>query len=103
VISAGLPVVSLANLDDRWVRIYVREDEVGRVKLGGKAAITVDAFPDRHTPGKWCSSPRKPNSRRAMSRRKEERVKLVYRVKVRVVGDSTQDLKPGPPRGRPTR
>ena len=32
VISAGLPVVSLANLDDRWVRIYVREDEVGRVQ-----------------------------------------------------------------------
>jgi hypothetical protein len=28
---------------------------------------------------------------------KEERVKLVYRVKVRVVGDTAQDLKPGLP------
>ena len=97
VISAGLPVVSLANLDDRWVRIYVREDEVGRVKLGGKAAITVDAFPDRQYAGEVVFIAQEAEFTPRNVQTKEERVKLVYRVKVRVVGDSTQDLKPGLP------
>jgi HlyD family secretion protein len=97
VISAGLPVVSLANLNDRWVRIYVREDEVGRVKLGEKAAISVDAFPERKYAGEvvFISQEAEFTPRNVQTR--EERVKLVYRVKVRVVGDTAQDLKPGLP------
>ena len=97
VISAGLPVVSLANLDDRWVRIYVREDEVGRVKLGGKAEIMVDAFPDRRYGGEVVFISQEAEFTPRNVQTKEERVKLVYRVKVRVVGDTAQDLKPGLP------
>jgi HlyD family secretion protein len=97
VISAGLPVVSLANLDDRWVRIYVREDEVGRVRLGGKAEIRVDAFPDRAYAGDVVFIAQEAEFTPRNVQTKEERVKLVYRVKVRVVGDSAQDLKPGLP------
>ena len=97
VISAGLPVVSLANLDDRWVRIYVREDEVGRVKLGGKAAIMVDAFPGRTYDGEVVFIAQEAEFTPRNVQTKEERVKLVYRVKVRVVGDTAQDLKPGLP------
>ena len=97
VISAGLPVISLANLDDRWVRIYVREDQVGRVKLGGKAEIKVDAFPDRTYAGDVVFIAQEAEFTPRNVQTKEERVKLVYRVKVRVVGDSAQDLKPGLP------
>lgn len=97
VISAGLPVISLANLDDRWVRIYVREDQVSRVKLGGKAEIKVDAYPDRTYGGDVVFIAQEAEFTPRNVQTKEERVKLVYRVKVRVVGDSAQDLKPGLP------
>lgn len=97
VVSAGLPVVSLANLDDRWVRIYVREDEVGRVRIGEKAEITVDAFPGKTYTGEVMFIAQEAEFTPRNVQTKEERVKLVYRVKVRVVGDSAQDLKAGIP------
>lgn len=97
VVSAGLPVVSVANLNDRWVRIYVREDEVGRVRLGEKADITVDAFPGRTYAGEVIFISQEAEFTPRNVQTKEERVKLVYRVKVRVVGDSAQDLKAGIP------
>lgn len=97
VISAGLPVVSLANLGDRWVRIYVREDEVGRVRIGEKAEITVDAFPGKTYAGEVMFIAQEAEFTPRNVQTKEERVKLVYRVKVRVVGDSAQDLKAGIP------
>ena len=97
VVSAGLPVVSLANLADRWVRIYVREDEVGRVRLGEKAEISVDAFPGKTYAGEVIFISQEAEFTPRNVQTKEERVKLVYRVKVRVVGDSAQDLKAGIP------
>ena len=47
VVGAGAPVVSLLDLNDRWVRIYVREDQIGRIQLGMAARITSDTYPDR--------------------------------------------------------
>ena len=95
VVSAGLPVLTVSNPADRWVRIYVREDEVGRVALGQAAEIRIDAFPGRSYQGavSFISSEAEFTPRNVQTR--EERVKLVYRVKVRVVGDTAQDLKPG--------
>ena len=46
-VPPGAPVLTLMNPDDRWVRIYVREDEVGRIGLGQRASITADADPKR--------------------------------------------------------
>jgi multidrug resistance efflux pump len=38
-VAAGAPVLTLMDPDDRWVRIYVREDEVGSVALGQRAQV----------------------------------------------------------------
>ncbi|MBS1240968.1 MAG: secretion protein HlyD [Gemmatimonadetes bacterium] len=95
VVSPGLPVLTLINPDDRWIRIYIREDQLGRVALGQAASIRIDTFPDRRYQGEvsFISSEAEFTPRNVQTA--EERVKLVYRVKVRVVGDSAQDLKPG--------
>lgn len=97
IVAPGVPVVTVANLGDRWVRIYVREDAIGRVRLGQEATITVDAFPDRTYRGQvsFIGSEAEFTPRNVQTA--EERVKLVYRVKVRVVSDTTLDLKPGIP------
>lgn len=95
VVGPGAPVVTVANLDDRWIRIYVREDQVGRVALGQRATIRVDSWPERSFQGEvtFIASEAEFTPRNVQTQ--EERVRLVYRVKVRVVADTTVALKPG--------
>jgi HlyD family secretion protein len=93
----GAPVLTLMNPDDRWVRIYVQEDRIGRVALGQAATITSDSYPDRPHEGRvtFISSEAEFTPRNVQT--PEERVKLVYAVKVQVVADSGFELKPGMP------
>lgn len=97
VIPAGSPVLTVADPGDRWVRIYVREDAIGQVRPGQAAEISIDAYPGRTYRGEvsFIADEAEFTPRNVQTR--EERVKLVYRVKVRVVGDTAQDLKPGVP------
>ena len=96
-VSAGLPVLTLMDPADRWVRIYVREDRVGRVSLGQRAEIRADAFPDRRYDGRvvFIASEAEFTPRNVQTA--DERVKLVYAVKVAIEGDSALELKPGLP------
>jgi HlyD family secretion protein len=97
IVPAGAPVVTVANPADRWVRIYVRGDEVGRLAIGQPAEIRADAYPDRVYGGAiaYISSEAEFTPRNVQTT--EERVKLVYRVKVQIVDDPRYDLKPGLP------
>jgi len=96
-VSPGLPVVTLLDPNDRWVRIYVREDQVGRVALGQKATIRSDSDPDSSYAGRvsFIASEAEFTPRNVQTA--EERVKLVYAVKVAITGDAGRALKPGVP------
>ncbi|MGA9836704.1 MAG: HlyD family efflux transporter periplasmic adaptor subunit [Gemmatimonadaceae bacterium] len=97
-VPAGSPVLTVMNLHDRWVRIYVREDRIGAVRIGEPATITTDTYADRTYPGvvSYVSSQAEFTPRNVQTT--QERVKLVYAVKVRITGDTTTyDLKPGMP------
>ena len=96
-VPAGSPVLTVMNPADRWVRIYVREDQVGRLSIGGAATISADAYPGRTYQGRvvYISSEAEFTPRNVQTT--AERVKLVYRVKVEIVGDPSLDLKPGLP------
>jgi HlyD family secretion protein len=96
-VAAGAPVLTVLDLDDRWIRIYVREDRIGAVHLGDTASISSDTYPGRTYSGtvSFISSQAEFTPRNVQTA--EERVKLVYAVKVRVTGDPGRDLKPGMP------
>jgi len=96
-VSSGAPVLTLLDPGDRWVRIYVREDQIGRVKLGMGARITSDTYPDKVYQGEvtFVGSEAEFTPRNVQTT--EERIKLVYPVKVRISGDSDFELKPGIP------
>jgi HlyD family secretion protein len=96
-ISPGLPVLTLLDPEDRWVRIYVTEDRIGAVNLGQTADIFSDTYPDRSYGGEviFISSEAEFTPRNVQTT--EERVKLVYAVKVRITGDPSHDLKAGIP------
>jgi HlyD family secretion protein len=96
-VGAGAPVLTVMNLDERWVRIYIREDRIGAVRLGQRSEITADTYPGRRYGGtvSFIASEAEFTPRNVQTT--EERVKLVYAVKVRITADSTYDLKPGIP------
>ncbi len=97
IVPPGSPVLTLMNPDDRWIRIYVREDRIGSVRLGAPATITSDTYPDKRYAGEVMFIASEAEFTPKNVQTTEERVKLVYAVKVRVVSDEGFELKPGMP------
>lgn len=97
ILTAGSPVLTLLHRDDRWVRIYVPENRVGAVRVGQAARITSDTFRDRRYEGRVVAIASEAEFTPKTVQTREERVKLVYAVKVRITGDPGHDLKPGMP------
>jgi HlyD family secretion protein len=96
-VSPGAPVLTVTNLNDRWVRIYIPETEIGAVHLGEAATITADTYRGRIYRGAVSFIASEAEFTPKNVQTKDERVKLVYAVKVRITGDSIYDLKPGVP------
>lgn len=96
-VGAGQPVITLMNPADRWVRIYVREDRVGRVSLGQAARIMSDSHPDSTFTGRVIHIASEAEFTPRNVQTDEERVKLVYALRVQITGDDTLLLKPGVP------
>ncbi len=96
-VQPGLPVLTVMDPADRWVRIYIPEDRIGAVSLGQAARITSDSFEDRDYPGRVSFIAREAEFTPRNVQTKEERVKLVYAVRVEIAGDPELQLKPGVP------
>ena len=96
-VSGGAPVLTVTNLDDRWVRIYIPETRVGAVHLGEGATITADTYKGKLYRGAVSFIASEAEFTPKNVQTTDERVKLVYAVKVRITSDSTYDLKPGIP------
>jgi HlyD family secretion protein len=97
IVAGGTPVLTVMAPGDRWVRIYVPENRLGAVELGASAAITSDTYPDREYAGEVMYIASEAEFTPKSVQTSEERVRLVYAVKVRVTGDSALVLKPGMP------
>jgi multidrug resistance efflux pump len=96
LVTPGLPIVRLAMLDRVWLKVYVPEQEVGLVKLGQRAEVTTDARPDERYRGRVIEIAQEPEFTPKNVQTKEERVKLVFGVKVEIENPN-QELKPGMP------
>ena len=96
VVSPGTPVVTVGDIQNLWMNIYIPETQTGLVKLGQSVSVRVDSFPDETFAGKvtFISSESEFTPKTIQTR--EERVKLVYRVKVSLE-NTQQKLKPGMP------
>jgi HlyD family secretion protein len=95
-VAAGVPVYTLGDLSDPWIKVYVKEDKLGLVKLGQKAVVSVDSYPGKTYDGtvSYISSEAEFTPKNVQTQ--EERVKLVFGVKVRVK-NVNNELKPGMP------
>jgi HlyD family secretion protein len=92
----GAPVFTAIDMNDIWVSAYVDEKDLGRIKLNQKAIVKIDAYPFKRYKG-WISfiSQQTEFTPKYIQTTKE-RVKYVYRIKVKC-DNSSLDLKPGMP------
>lgn len=82
VVGAGQPVFKVAELPRPWVRAYLNEGDLARVRLGQPAQVTVDGLPGKTFTGTLTFiSPKAEFTPKSVETR-ELRVDLVYRVKV---------------------
>ena len=95
-VGAGTSVFTIGDLENPWIKVYVKEDKLGLVKLGQKAEIRVDTYPMKSYEGKvtYISSEAEFTPKNVQTQ--EERVKLVFGIKV-TVKNQNDELKPGMP------
>jgi len=94
--NPGVSIVTLVDPTDMWLRAYVPETEVGRIRIGQPAQVSVDAFPGRAFPGTITEIASEAEFTPKNVQTKKERVNLVFRVKV-ALPNSEGVLKPGMP------
>lgn len=94
-VSAGTPIVTVADLKDIWLRAYVDEPDLPRVKLGQKARVQTDGGPkDRYGTVIFISDKAEFTPKNVQT--PKERVKQVFRIKIAVPNDDFV-FKPGMP------
>ena len=96
VMLPGTPVVTLADLDHVWLRAYVRETDLGRIRWGQAAIIRTDTYPDRRYTGRISFISSKAEFTPKSVETHAERVTLVYRIRIDVENPA-HELKPGMP------
>jgi HlyD family secretion protein len=95
-VSPGTPVVTVADIAHVWVRAYVNQTDLGRLRLGQKVAVHMDTFPDKTYEGTVGFIASEAEFTPKTVQTVKERVKLVFRVKVDLANPN-DELKPGMP------
>ncbi len=93
---AGAPLLTIANLDKVTLVIYVPENRVGQMRVGQEVEVRVDSFPERVFVGHVANIAGEAEFTPRNVQTQEERVNLVFAVKVRLPNPD-HALKPGMP------
>jgi HlyD family secretion protein len=96
VLAAGTTIVTVGDIDHPWLRAYINETDLGRIKLGTKAKITTDSYPGKTYEGRVSFIASEAEFTPKQIQTKEERVKLVYRIKIDL-DNSMHELKSNMP------
>ncbi|MDB5033550.1 MAG: secretion protein HlyD [Chlorobi bacterium] len=93
-VNVGSGVMTISQTETVKLKIYVAEDELGKVKLGEPADIVIDTYKDKHYRGKvtYISPTAEFTPKNVQT--KDDRVKLVFEVQI-AVPNAAQDLKSG--------
>ena len=92
----GTPVVTVGDILHVWLRAYINETDLGRVRIGQAVRITTDTYRGRAYEGRLSFIASQAEFTPKNVQTTGERVKLVYRIKVDVFNPN-QELKPGMP------
>lgn len=93
LVAANQPVARILEPDQLWVRVYVPEPALGLVRVGQKAAITVDSFPKREFAGKIVEIRDRAEYTPRNVQTLDQRMDQVFGVKIEI--GKAPELKPG--------
>jgi HlyD family secretion protein len=96
VASPGMVLMTIGDLQRPWVRVYIGEPDIGRVRIGQEAVVVTDAYPKRGFSGtlRYIANEAEFTPKNVQTR--QERVKLVYEARV-YLSNEEGILKPGMP------
>ena len=96
IMVPGTPVMTLADLDHIWLRAYINETDIGKIRLDQPAKVTTDTYPGKSYKGRvsFISSSAEFTPKSVETH--AERVTLVYRIKIDI-DNPTHELVPGMP------
>jgi HlyD family secretion protein len=94
--QAGVSLLTLADIGEVKLTVYIPEDEIGQVKPGQRVMVEVDSYPGKEYPGEVVYISPEAEFTPKNVQTKEERVNTVFAVKVRL-DNPAHELKPGMP------
>lgn len=95
-VSPGTPVITVGDLVNVWLRAYIDETDLGRVRVGQRVEVTTDTYPGKIYEGRITFISSEAEFTPKTVQTEKERVKLVYRVKIEITNPN-MELKPGMP------
>jgi len=96
VVSPGAAIVTLADINHVWLRAYVNETDVGKIRLGEEVKVNTDSYPGKEYPGRISFISEAAEFTPKSVETHAERVTLVYRIRVDIDNPS-HELVPGLP------
>ncbi len=96
VVVPGTPVLTLSDLNHVWLRAYVNEPDLGRVRMGQEVSVSNDSHPGKHYQGRISFISDKAEFTPKTVETHAERVNLVYRIKIDLANPE-HELVPGMP------
>jgi HlyD family secretion protein len=94
LLAAGVPIAVVTDLDRPWLTVYVGEPDLGRIRIGQEAEVVTDGGEKRTGRISFVASQAEFTPKNVQTR--DERVKLVYRVKIELA-NADGLFKPGMP------
>jgi HlyD family secretion protein len=96
VVNPGTSIVTLADIKNIWLKAYIPETDLGKVKWGQEVIVTTDLHPKKEYRGKVSFISSQAEFTPKQIQTEKERVNLVYRIKVDIPNPD-RELKPGMP------
>jgi len=90
VVAAGGKVLTLTNLNDVYMEIFLPSEQAALLKVGAEARLTIDAVPDRAVVGFVSFVSPEAQFTPKQVETKSEREKLMFRVKIRVPQETVE-------------
>ncbi|WP_456457332.1 HlyD family secretion protein [Thermovibrio sp.] len=97
VVAAGAPIYTMYNLNNLYFEGYIPEKEIGLVHIGQRGFVKVDSYPKRKFPVVLTYISNRAEFTPKEVQTKEERVKEVFKVKLKLLENPNYVLKPGMP------
>ncbi len=96
VVNPGTSILTIADIENVWLKAYIAETDLSRVKWGQEVVVTTDLRPKKEYRGKISFISSQAEFTPKQIQTEKERVTLVYRIKVDI-SNKDHELKPGMP------